>query len=292
MSRPEPTPVQAPRDEGMTFVTGDGGRHTVFGPQHRPRAIVLSFDNLGEASELQRGTWDRQVQVGHHPSVTVALPRLLDELDALGLVATFFVEALNCNLYPKALGEIAARGHELGVHGWRHEPWARLSATRELDLLLRAGRAFSSLGLKAQAFRPPGGEPTAVTEALLRELGYCWWSPLGDSLERRDGLAVIPFDWELVDAYHLVDHFGELRVRRGDSRAPLGEHVVAERLLSDLAHGVGAQTVILHPFLMLDRRWWESARHILVLIAELGRTGQAWTVPGGELAAWLRDAGT
>jgi hypothetical protein len=80
------------------------------------RAIILSFDNLGEASELERGTWDHRVALGHHESVTVALPRLLDELDALGLSATFFVEAFNCELYPQALLEIADRRHELAEH--------------------------------------------------------------------------------------------------------------------------------------------------------------------------------
>jgi peptidoglycan/xylan/chitin deacetylase (PgdA/CDA1 family) len=264
----------------------DHRRYAGFGPEHRPRAIVLSFDNLGEASELERGTWDRREE---HPSVTVALPRLLDELEALGLVATFFVEGLNCNLYPRALSEIAARGHELGAHGWRHEPWARLSPTRERELLLRTGRAFSSLGLQMPAFRPPGGEPTSATATLLRELGYRWWSPLGGTLGRQHGLAVIPFEWELVDAYHLMEHFGDLRVGRGGSRAPLGQELVAERLCSDLAHGTGVQTVILHPFLMLDDRWWDGARQILGLIAELGHERRAWTVPGGELAAWLVD---
>jgi peptidoglycan/xylan/chitin deacetylase (PgdA/CDA1 family) len=263
-------------------------RHAGFGPEHRSRAIVLSFDNLGEASELERGSSDT---CGPHPSVTVAVPRLLDELDALGLVATFFIEGLNCETYPQALSEIAARGHELGVHGWRHEPWARLEPARERELLVRTDQAFSSLGLQTPAFRPLGGQPTASTETLLRELGYRWWSPLGDTVVRRDGLAVIPFDWELVDAYHLMEHFGNLRVRRGGSHEPLGQQLVAERLCSELAHETGVQTVILHPFLMLDDSWWEGARQVLGLIAELGHKGRAWTVPGGELAAWL-EGGT
>ena len=69
------------------------------------------------------------------------------------------------------------------------------------------------------AFRPPGGEPTSATATLLRELGYRWWSPLGDTPGRQDGLAVIPFEWELVDAYHLMEHFGDLRVRQVEGLA-------------------------------------------------------------------------
>ncbi|MGH2909984.1 MAG: polysaccharide deacetylase family protein, partial [Solirubrobacteraceae bacterium] len=84
-------------------------------------AITLSFDNLGEAATLQRGTWDPAVGLGADPSVTVALPRLLDELDRHRLTATFCVEAINCGLNPDAVRAIDARGHELALHGWRHE---------------------------------------------------------------------------------------------------------------------------------------------------------------------------
>jgi|ERR1700722_311445 len=253
-----------------------------------PRAIVLSFDNLGEASELERGTWDHRVALGHHESVTVALPRLLDELDALGLFATFFVEALNCELYPRALLEITGRGHELGVHGWRHEAWAELSLERERDLLLRAGSAFASLGLQTRAFRPPGGGSTVGTRSLLRELGYRWWSPAAGCEGQAGSPTMIPFDWELVDAYHLMEHFAQARVRRGDGEAPLAPVMVADRLCADLAAGSGTQVLILHPFLMLDVRWWEGVRRVLALIARLSRERQAWTGPGGEfMQAWM-----
>jgi peptidoglycan/xylan/chitin deacetylase (PgdA/CDA1 family) len=259
------------------------------GPRARLRAIVISFDNLGEASELERGTWDHEVPRGHHESVTVALPRLLDELDALGLSATFFVEALNCELYPDALIEIAGRGHELGVHGWRHEAWGQLSPEREGELLARAARAFGALGLPTQAFRPPGGEPTTRTQSLLRELGYEWWSPAGGSSNGRgDRPATIPFDWELVDAYHLMDRFDQIRLRRGDSQAPLQPDMVAERLCAGLATAAGTPVVILHPFLMLESQWWEGVRRVLALIAQLRAEGQAWAGPGGELAKAVR----
>jgi peptidoglycan/xylan/chitin deacetylase (PgdA/CDA1 family) len=273
----------------MTSV--DDANRVCFGPPALPRALVLTFDNLGEASELERGTWDPSAALGRHPSVLTVLPRLLDELDALRLTATFFVEAVNCELYPDALREIAGRGHELGVHGWRHESWAQLSPGRERELLLDARHAFSSVGLRARAFRPPGGEPTGQTATLLRELGYEWWSPHGEGWGREDGLATLPFEWRLVDAYLLMERFDELRAAHGERRAPLAPAAATERLAAELVDGAGVQTLILHPFLMIDPAWWAGARRVLVEVAELRDSGRAWTVPGRELAAWLAEDG-
>lgn len=258
----------------------------------RPRAIVLTFDNLGEASAMQRGTWTGDIPLGQDPSVTTALPWLLDELDSCGLTATFFIEAVNCEINPQAVREIAARGHEVGVHGWSHEPWAALEAATELELLERSTRAFAELGITTSGFRPPGGAGTAQTTALLRRLGYRWYSPAGDSPTVSDGLASIPFDWELVDAYHLMASFGELRRQRGDRADPLSPDVVIGRMGDAIArHAQGTQTVILHPFLMLDGRWAAGARQLLAQIGELTRDACAWTVPGRRYAAWLSRDG-
>jgi peptidoglycan/xylan/chitin deacetylase (PgdA/CDA1 family) len=283
-------------------------------PHKFPRAIVLTFDNLGEASELERGTWSGRRPLGSHESVTDALPRLLDELAHRGLTTTFFVEAINCELNPTPLREIAARGHELGVHGWRHERWDQLPQERERMLLTRAAEAFAALDLEVTAFRPPGGLTTACTETLLQELGYRWCSPSKEAAGPDHGLGWIPFDWELVDAYHLMDRFAELRVRRGDGAASLAPDAVGERLRAALAAGPTAvaeataepvagasaepvagasaepvagravQTLILHPFLMLDRAWWMQARRTLALISRLAGEGAALAVPGGRLA--------
>jgi peptidoglycan/xylan/chitin deacetylase (PgdA/CDA1 family) len=253
---------------------------------------VLTLDNLGEASALERRTWSPRTPLGRDPSVTQALPRLLDDLDQSGLTATFFVEAANTEYNPRALHLIGARGHELGVHGWRHEPWAGLAPGAEQDLLERSTTAFGALGLPARAFRPPGGEPTSQTETLLRLLGYAWHSPAGTGAPRvRDGLATVPFSWDLVDAYHLMDRFSDLRVSRGDAAESALPAAAADRLSAALHQAdSGVQTVILHPFLMLDREWRLRARELLALISELGRRRRAWVVPGGVFAGWLSDA--
>jgi hypothetical protein len=53
-------------------------RSAGLGQAASPDAILLSFDNLGEASELERGTWPATCGVGHHRSVIEALPWLAD----------------------------------------------------------------------------------------------------------------------------------------------------------------------------------------------------------------------
>src|SRR6185369_2154889 len=134
-------------------------------------AVLLSFDNLGEAADLER---HGAPPPGPHPSVTVGLPRALAALAALDLRATFFVEGLNAELYPEALRNIAAAGHEVGLHGWRHEVWDALSADEEEELLGRGVAAFAGLGLEVEGFRPPGGGLGPRSFEALAAQGLRW----------------------------------------------------------------------------------------------------------------------
>lgn len=250
-------------------------------------ALVLTFDNLGEASALERG--EQPLPTRRDPSVTRALPWLLDELDRHQLTATFFVEAINCELYPEAVAGIAARGHELGHHGWSHEQWDQLAPDAEREALTRGLRAFGALGQRPRGFRPPGGELTQATPALLRELGFEWCSPEGaeSGPHVEDGLAYVPFAWELVDAYHLMDSFGGLRAARGDPETPTPPAELAMRLAEGA--GVGG-TLILHPFLMLDPAWAKGVAELLATIGAAARAGRTWVGPGGAFADGLRGS--
>jgi len=244
---------------------------------------ALTFDNLGEAADLERGLWPDGAPLGRHPSVTVALPRLLGELDDLGLRATFCVEALNCEVYPDAVRGIAACGHEVAMHAWRHEAWGELEPAREDALLARGRAAFAAIGVEAVVgFRPPGGALTAASPRLLRRHGFTWCSPLGMRRERADGLAVVPFAWPLVDAYHRLDSFAGRRAAHGDPEAALDPDAAATALLAALAGGA-TPTLILHPFLMVEDDGWAAARRVLRAVA----AGAAPVGPAGEVAAAL-----
>lgn len=243
------------------------------------RTLALTFDNLGEAADLERG----QRSCGPHPSVAV-LPWLLDALDARGLRATFFVEAINAEQRPDTLRAIAARGHEVACHAWRHERWDALAPDAEAWTLTRSVAALRAIGLDVRGFRPPGGELNAGTPALLRAHGLDWCSPHGARAERRpDGLAVLPFAWPLVDAYHRLEHFARLRVAHGDAATPLGAAAAADRLEAELARAPDLACLVLHPFLAADPDGAAALHRILDVVARL----DAEVGPGGALASGL-----
>jgi peptidoglycan/xylan/chitin deacetylase (PgdA/CDA1 family) len=264
--------------------------------------ILLTFDNLGEASELERGTWPEGEPLGRHPSVTRALPRLLDELERHALSATFFVEGLNCELYPDAVRGIAARGHDIGAHGWRHEPWGELPSDRaaERALLTRATDAFRRLGVTPRGFRPPSGSDTDQTHGILAELDYTWCSiaaaddDASARARRAGGLWDVTYDWGLVDAYSLMPRFAELRRRRGDPAEPMAPQDLGDRLAARLPQevGTGLDVIILHPFLMLDDAWWEQVQRLLALLAGLRGSGRASVLSPDTFIAGLAGSGS
>jgi peptidoglycan/xylan/chitin deacetylase (PgdA/CDA1 family) len=246
--------------------------------------ISITFDNLGEVSSLERGQWPAGEPLGRHFSVTRSLPRILELLREARLRATFFVEGLNTELYPDAVKEIARRGHEIGMHGWLHERWHELEPAEEMDILARCREAFSQCGIVPRGFRPPGGRLGERGYAPLRDAGLDWCSPEGDAVEVRNGMAVLPFRWELVDATYLHRTFGPLRRSLGLPDEALDPEDFEWRLWAQLEALPEAEpaVVILHPFLMVDDAPWSAQRRILGRLAELRVVG------GGALADELR----
>ena len=255
--------------------------------------VVLTFDNLGEAAELEQGTWPADAPRGEHPSVVEALPRLLDLLDELGFRATFFVEAVNTVDYPDAVRELADRGHEVGFHAWRHERWAQLDAERERELVQRSAAAYAELGVPVRAFRPPGGGLTDRHVAELARAGIDWCSPKGSRAGVDDtGMVHLPFRWELVDATYLYPPFAELRRGLGLSAAPLDARAFEDLLWRELEREPDpvAATLILHPFLSAHPPVGEAHARILRRLRAIADEGSLRVLAGADLAAELRSA--
>jgi peptidoglycan/xylan/chitin deacetylase (PgdA/CDA1 family) len=254
----------------------------------------VTFDNLGEAAQLELGMWPAEVPEGQHFSVVEVLPRLLDLLAARKLKATFFVEGLNAEMYPQALHTIVAGGHEVAVHAWRHEEWAALDAESEVALLARATDAMHDIGIECSGFRPPGGGLTERTLELLGEHGYDYVSPAGEREGLLKGLAVLPFRWPLVDAYAYLPSFAGLRERYGDGPDPHTPDEMRERMIAALKshpEREGHLTLLFHPFsaAFTGEAGWEALDDVLGETVRLAEAGALVTMRMDEAAAHVLE---
>jgi peptidoglycan/xylan/chitin deacetylase (PgdA/CDA1 family) len=109
-------------------------------------------------------------------------PCFLRELERLSVRATFFVLGEQLVRYPATGRRIVAAGHELAVHGWRHDrPW-RPTPLRDARDLVRAADAVRCLtGAGPRWYRPAygiltGGRLAAARRAGLRPVLWSVWA--------------------------------------------------------------------------------------------------------------------
>jgi peptidoglycan/xylan/chitin deacetylase (PgdA/CDA1 family) len=256
--------------------------------------VSVTFDNLGEAAQLELGMWPAEVPEGQHFTVVDVLPRLLELLATRKVKATFFVEGLNAEMYPQALHTIVAAGHEVAVHAWRHEEWAALDAGSEGALLERATNAMRSIGVEPSGFRPPGGGLTARTLQLLGEHGYSYVSPAGEREGLLEGLAVLPFRWPLVDAYSYLPQFAGLRERYGEGSDPHTPAEMREAMIAALdghSEQEGHLVLLFHPFSVAftGDPGWEALDSVLGEATRLAASGALTTMRMDEAAARMLE---
>jgi peptidoglycan/xylan/chitin deacetylase (PgdA/CDA1 family) len=250
-------------------------------------ALSLSFDNLGEAAELELGSFPPEARLGEHPTATRALPSLLATLRERDLTATFFVEGLNAELYPDALRAIAAAGHELGYHAWRHEQWGDLSAPAQAANLARGLAAFRALGLTPTGLRPPGGQLGPGGLGVLREAGLRYCSPAGEGAGADGGIALLPFQWRHVDATCVLPPLAPVRERIAGSPDPLGPDAFLAHLEAEIER-LGSEGGYIAIVLHLSLLEWLGEKRLGVLLDRIGRAAKhddLWVAPCADVAA-------
>lgn len=126
----------------------------------KPGHVALTFDD------------------GPDPAST---PLFLEALDELAVRGTFFLVGDSARRHKRLATEIAARGHELAVHGWRHDrPWLP-SVRHELRDLRRATAVIADLtGAAPRWYRPPygiltGGRRIAAARSGLQPVLWSAW---------------------------------------------------------------------------------------------------------------------
>jgi peptidoglycan/xylan/chitin deacetylase (PgdA/CDA1 family) len=256
-------------------------------------ALCLSFDNLGEAAEIELGAVPADAPLGGHVTATRVVPSMLAALAERGLSATFFVEGLNAEVYPDLLREIDAAGHEVGYHAWRHERWSDLSSTEQADNLARGIAAFEALGLRLDGMRPPGGGLGEDGIGVLRAAGLGYASPAGQGAglaDAEDGgpcIALLPFQWRHVDASCLLPPLGPVREEMTGSPAPLDPDRFLAYLKAELTRLVeegGFATTVLHPVTIDAWLGEERLAAFLDDVAEAERSGGLRVAPCRDVA--------
>ncbi|TWV55636.1 polysaccharide deacetylase family protein [Streptomyces misionensis] len=108
-------------------------------------------------------------------------PLFLSALAARGVRATFFLLGGEARRSPGLVREIAAEGHEIGVHGWLHRPLLLRGPRATHDDLARARDLVGDLtGRRPVLFRPPYGVMSSAGHLAARRLGLtpvlwtCW----------------------------------------------------------------------------------------------------------------------
>ncbi|MDO5699242.1 MAG: polysaccharide deacetylase family protein [Dermatophilus congolensis] len=125
---------------------------------------------------------------GPTPVRTPAVMRALAEHDA---TATFFVLSTSVRANRGLLAELAAAGHEIGLHGTDHRHLSLMSA-QEVRESVYAGKSEleDALGTAVRWFRPPYGDQTVSAWRQIEALGMqsvIWsstshdWNPFVDN---------------------------------------------------------------------------------------------------------------
>jgi peptidoglycan/xylan/chitin deacetylase (PgdA/CDA1 family) len=206
------------------------------------------------------------------------VPEILTMLAERELPATFFIEGINAELYPELLQEIAARGHEVAYHAWRHEQWGSLTAAEQAENLAHGLGAFARLGLKIAGMRPPGGSLGTGGLGVLREAGLRYCSPAGTGAGEEDGIGLLPFQWRHVDAACTLPPLAAAREQISGSPDPVDPLTFLASLLAEidaLGERGGYIAIVLHP-VMLDWLGRKQLQALFDRVASAVADGELW----------------
>lgn len=171
-------------------------------------------------------------------------PAFLEALDRLGWRATFFMLGAMVERAPSLAAEVAAAGHEIAVHGYRHRSELLQLPRAVADDLARSVDVISSAtGRVPRWFRPPYGSLSAggVLAARRQGLRSVLWTTWGRDWRAEATPATVVADVarHLGPGATVLLHDSDCNSAPGSWRSALGALDPLEGLLSGCGLAVG-----------------------------------------------------
>ncbi|GGL99743.1 polysaccharide deacetylase family protein [Nakamurella endophytica] len=180
------------------------------GPENHRLTVCLSFDFDAESAWLGSFKTDTPSALSRGAyGANEGVRRVLALLDKYSVPATFFIPGDSADRHPQETKAIAAAGHEIGHHGYCHEPPPGLTLEEERTMIERGLDALDrQVGVRPRGYRSPAWELSHNTFSLLQEYGFEYdASQLGadrpywvEDKGERTSLVEIPGAWELCDS--------------------------------------------------------------------------------------------
>lgn len=177
-------------------------------------AVSLTFDFDAESAWLGAFKVDTPSALSRGAyGAYEGVPRVLRLLDKYGLPASFFIPGYTAEIHPSETRDIAAAGHEIGHHGYIHEPPHLLTLDEERTMIVRGLEELDkAVGVRPKGYRSPSWELSKNTYSLLAEYGFeydasqlardrPYWV---DDAGTRTNIVEVPGAWELTDSSHFL----------------------------------------------------------------------------------------
>ena len=171
--------------------------------------VVISFDVDGTSGLINMDPKTKTL-----PSLmsmreygpSVAMPRILDLLKKHDILSSFYIPGFIADTHVDLVKKIFNAGHEIGHHGYMHEPPATLTKQEEIEVIDKGIESIKKITSHIPlGYRSPSWELSDYSIDILANKGFVYDSSLmGDDKpyyikSGQNKLVEIPIHWELDD---------------------------------------------------------------------------------------------
>jgi peptidoglycan/xylan/chitin deacetylase (PgdA/CDA1 family) len=270
----------------------------------------LTFDfDVVSAWVFRGGTTPTQISRGEFG--LVGAERILSLLKRYSIPSTWFIPGHTIDTFPDACRRVVEAGHEVGHHGYLHEPPALLTREQEDGVLARGNESIRRLtGSRARGYRSPAWDLSPHTVELLLQHGISYdssmmghddqpyWARQEDVIGK-DGsiqwgqasrLIEMPISWSLDD----FPHFEYRRLESAIQPGLMHASGVLENFVGDFRFMVGstdwgALTYTFHPQVVGRGHRMLMLEQLIRSLSELGATFMRMGDVAGEWATRVKS---